>query len=37
MEAMLHDGNFGPFARAASGSEIDALLMQGAQGDNDHG
>jgi 2-methylisocitrate lyase-like PEP mutase family enzyme len=37
MEAMIGEGNFGPFARAASGSEVDALLMKGAQGENDNG
>lgn len=37
MDAMLGEGNFGPFARAASGSEIDALLMKGAQGEEKNG
>ncbi len=32
MDAMLGEGNFGPFARAASGSEIDALPDEGRTG-----
>lgn len=37
MTAMLAEGHFEPFARAASGNEIDALLMKGAQGGNGNG
>jgi 2-methylisocitrate lyase-like PEP mutase family enzyme len=37
MEAMLDQGNFAPFERAASGNDIDALLMKGAQGGNGNG
>jgi len=37
MSAMIGEGHFGPFARAASGNEIDALLAKGAQGGNGNG
>jgi 2-methylisocitrate lyase-like PEP mutase family enzyme len=37
MTAMIGEGHFGPFARAAGGSEIDALLMAGADGGNGNG
>ena len=37
MTAMLGEGHFEPFARAASGNEIDALLIKGAHGGNENG
>jgi 2-methylisocitrate lyase-like PEP mutase family enzyme len=37
MTAILDEGHFGPFAKAASGNEIDALLVKGAQGGNANG
>lgn len=33
MNAMIGDGNFAPFMGAASGNEVDALLIKGAQGE----
>ncbi len=37
MTAMIGEGHFAPFAKAASGNEIDALLLKGAQGGNENG